>query len=131
MQHFRAPAFAVAMRTLAATAQMYDRVFSFYRNARPQLALAIFELKYESLVANTAEFAAAMVDFLELPWLPELLNFTERAKTRTISTPSYAAVTEPVNTRALNRFQRYAHEFESSGAFKLLNQWLAHFSYGH
>ena len=131
MQHFRAPAFAIAMRTLAATAQMYDRVFTFYRNARPQLALAIFELKYESLVANTAEFAAAMVDFLELPWLPELLNFTERAKTRTISTPSYAAVTEPVNTRALNRFQRYAHEFESSGAFKLLDQWLAHFSYGH
>ena len=129
MQHFRAPAFAVTMRTLAATANMYDRVFSFYADARQKLTLAIFELKYESFVANTAENTAALVEFLGLPWLPELLNFTERAKTRAISTPSYAAVTEAVNTRALNRFQRYLPEFEASGADKLLNPWMAYFSY--
>ncbi len=131
MQHFRAPAFAVTMRTLAATACMYDRVFSFYHNARPKLALDIFELKYESFVENAAVTAAAVVDFLELPWLPELLNFTERAKTRAISTPSYAAVTEPVNTRALDRFQRYMTEFKVSGAFEILEKWIAHFSYQH
>lgn len=129
MQHFRAPAFAVTMRTLAATAGMYDQVFSFYRDARPQLNLDVFELRYESFVANTADNAAAVIEFLGLPWLPELLNFTERAKTRAISTPSYAAVTEAVNTRALNRFQRYGAEFKSSGALETLNKWLEHFSY--
>jgi tetratricopeptide (TPR) repeat protein len=131
MQHFRAPAFAVTMRTLAATASMYDRVFSFYADARKQLTLDIFEMKYESFVANTAENAAALVEFLGLPWLPELLNFTERAKTRAISTPSYAAVTETVNTRALNRFQRYLPEFEASGANESLQRWMDHFSYRH
>ena len=131
MQHFRAPAFAVTMRTLAATASMYDRVFNFYRTARPQLTLAIFELKYESFVAYTADNAAAVIEFLGLPWLPELLNFTERAKTRAISTPSYAAVTEAVNTRALNRFQRYGTEFKASRAIETLDKWIEHFSYRH
>ena len=131
MQHFRAPAFAVTMRTLAATASMYDRVFSFYRQACPQLTLPIFELKYESFVANAGDIAAEVIEFLALPWLPELLNFTERAKTRAISTPSYAAVTEPVNSRALNRFHRYRAEFEADGAFELLQKWLEHFSYSH
>ena len=129
MQHFRAPAFAVTMRTLAATASMYDRVFSFYADARQQLTLDIFELKYESFVANTAENAAALIEFLGFPWLAELLDFTERAKTRAISTPSYAAVTEAVNTRALNRYQRYLKEFEGSGANELLDSWMKYFSY--
>ncbi len=131
MQHFRAPALAVAMRTLAATAQMYDRVFEFYQQACPKLALAMLELKYEEFVANPAETAKSVMAFLQLPWVPELMNFTERAKTRTISTPSYAAVTEPVNARALNRYQRYLPQFETSGALERLRKWFSYFSYSH
>jgi tetratricopeptide (TPR) repeat protein len=129
MQHFRAPAFAVTMQTLAHTAQMYQRVFQFYSAAKPRLPLAIYELKYEDLVANTETTARALFAFLALEWSEQLMAFTERAKTRAISTPSYAAVTESVNQRAVAKHRKYAHFFAAEGADKVLAPWVAHFGY--
>ncbi len=129
-QHFRAPAFAVAMRTLRDTAQMYDRVFSFYQSAKLQSQLQIHELRYEDLVRETETSARDLFSFLELPWHAELMQFTERAKTRAISTPSYAAVTEQVNAYAINKHARYATQFECSGAAEILARWVRAFEYG-
>jgi tetratricopeptide (TPR) repeat protein len=129
MQHFRAPAFAITMRTLVATATMYDRVFEFYQRARQRLQLPMHEIKYEDLVTDTAGSAERLFEFLQLSWDSTLLNFTERAKSRTISTPSYAAVTEPVNQHALWRWRRYQYQFESTGASALLARWQHEFGY--
>jgi hypothetical protein len=128
-QHFRAPAFAVTMRTLTATAQMYDRVFRFYVALRPSLRLPVLEARYESFVADTPVFARDLFVFLQLPWQDSVLNFTERAKTRAISTPSYAAVTEQVNARAVAKWQRYQNTFEATGAGAVLAPWIANWGY--
>lgn len=129
MQHFRAPAFAVTMQSLDATAVMYHRVFDFYRNARGKLGLSLFELRYEDLVSNTEEMAKSLFQFLELPWIDDLMNFTERAKSRQISTPSYSAVTEKVNKRAVNRWRRFESQFVDSGALPILDPWIKDFGY--
>jgi hypothetical protein len=129
MQHFRAPAFALAMRTLKTTAELYHRVFDFYRTAAPKLSVARFELKYEHFVSDLEPNARALIEFLALPWHSELLNFTERAKTRAISTPSYAAVTEAVNRRAVARHRAYENQFEAQGAAGILGEWVAFFGY--
>ena len=128
-QHFRAPAFAVAMRTLASTAVMYHRVFSFYHALQPKLRLANLELKYEDLVADTEAQAKRLIVFLGLPWDARLMRFTERARSRSISTPSYAAVTEAVNSAAVFKFKRYQSYFDDSGAAKTLVPWVNCFGY--
>jgi Sulfotransferase family len=128
MQHFRAPAFAVTMQTLTHTAQMYQRVFQFYAQAKPRLQLAIQELKYEDLVGATEATARALFAFLALDWSEQLMAFTERAKTRAISTPSYAAVTESVNQRAVAKHRKYAKAF-AEGADIVLAPWVTHFGY--
>lgn len=129
MQHFRAPAFAVTMQSLKATAVMYHRVFDFYQTARAKLKLNLFELRYEDLVEHTEDMAKAMFEFLELDWLDELMNFTEKAKSRSISTPSYSAVTEKVNRRAVNRWRRFEAQFVESGSLEALAPWISHFGY--
>ncbi len=129
MQHFRAPAFAITMQTLTHTAHMYHRVFQFYLDAKAKLQLATLELKYEDLVSNTETCARSLFEFLELPWSDTLMAFTERAKTRAISTPSYAAVTEKVNQRAVARHLKYAGAFSAQGADVVLAPWLQEFGY--
>ena len=129
MQHFRAPAFAVTMQTLAHTAQMYHRVFQFYLDAKAKLQLATLELKYEDLVSRTETCARALFEFLQLPWSDTLMAFTERAKSRAISTPSYAAVTEKVNQRAVARHVKYADAFNAQGVSQILAPWLQAFGY--
>jgi len=129
MQHFRAPAFAITMQTLDTTALMYHRVFDFYRTARGKLNLGIFELRYEDLVGDTEKVAKSLFQFLELDWIDELMNFTERAKSRQISTPSYSAVTEKVNRRAINRWHRFETQFVESGALQKLQSWISYFGY--
>jgi tetratricopeptide (TPR) repeat protein len=128
-QHFRAPAFAVTMRTLASTAHMYDRVFSFYRALKPAIRLPLLEARYEHFVANTEEFSRELFAFLKLPWTNDLLQFTERAKTRSISTPSYAAVTEKVNARAVAKWERYRDAYSKSGALETLRPWIEELGY--
>jgi hypothetical protein len=128
-QHFRAPAFAVAMRTLLSTAEMYGRLFSFYAQAKAKLRLSMTEMRYEDLIANTEGTARNLFDFLQLDWSDKLLQFTERAKTRVISTPSYAAVGEKINDKSLRRADKYASYFESSGALRALEHWRIQFGY--
>ena len=130
MQHFRAPAFAVTMQSLDSTALMYHRVFDFYRSARAKLSLSLFELRYEDLVNDTEAMARSLFAYLGLEWMPELMNFTEKAKSRQISTPSYSAVTERVNKRAVNRWRRFESQFHETGALQTLEVWIDHFGYG-
>ena len=129
MQHFRAPAFAVTMQSLAETALMYHRVFDFYRHARTKLSLSLHELRYEDLVGDTEQHAKTLFEFLDLAWMPELMNFTQKAKTRQISTPSYSAVTEAVNKRAVNRWRRFESQFRETNALQMLEPWINHFGY--
>jgi hypothetical protein len=65
--------------------------------------------RYEDLVADLPARARALTDFLGLRWDDALLRPDAHARERGyISTPSYAQVAEPVNTRAVGRWQAYA-----------------------
>jgi tetratricopeptide (TPR) repeat protein len=129
MQSFRAPAFAHTFETLASTARMYDRVMSFWTRLTADLELPVHTVRYESLVDDVGGTGRALFDFLDLPWNDQLLAFTERAKARgAISTPSYAQVVQPVNKKAVGRWQRYLPWFEQ-GALQTLQPWIEHFGY--
>jgi tetratricopeptide (TPR) repeat protein len=129
MQSFRAPAFAVTFETLDSCADMYDRVFSSWWQARDNFSLPVLQLRYEDLVADTEREARKLFAFLGLDWHPELLEFTERAKRKgAISTPSYTQVIEKVNSKAVGRWQAY-REYFSATALARLAPWIETFGY--
>lgn len=129
MQNFRAPAFAVTFETLASTARMYDRVFRTYFSFRDAIGVPTHVLRYEDLVADVEGEGRRLFAFLGLDWRDELLGFTERAKTRgVISTPSYTQVVQPVNRRAVGRWQAWRPWFEGE-VLDVLAPWVARFGY--
>lgn len=130
MQNFRSPAFAVTFATLESTAAMYAKVMAHWQRNAAALGLPVHLLRYEELVADVAGEGRRLFDFLGLPWDDSLLAFTERARAKgAISTPSYAQVVQPVNRRAVGRWQAYRTAFESSGALRLLEPWIEAFGY--
>lgn len=129
MQNFRAPAFAITFETLGSTARMYDRVFRTYFAFRDAIGVPTHLLRYEDLVADVAGEGRRLFAFLGLDWDDGLLRFTERARARgVISTPSYAQVVEPVNRRAIGRWQAWRPWFDGE-ILDLLAPWVERFGY--
>ena len=109
MQNFRSPVFVALCETLRSTAQGYAATMDFWLDQHALLGGDVFVSRYEDLVADLPARARALTDFLGLGWDDALLRPDTRARERGyISTPSYAQVSEPVNTRAVGRWQAYA-----------------------
>lgn len=129
MQNFRSPAFSITFETLASTARMYDRVMAHFHGYADRLGLPVHIVRYEDLVADVSLCGQALFAFLGLPWTDDLTAFTERARKKgAISTPSYAQVIQPVNQRAVGRWQRYRPWFEGD-ALRTLLPWIERFGY--
>lgn len=128
-QNFRAPALALSFVSLASTAEMYDRVMRYVFADTAQIQTPMHRVRYEDLVADVRGEAGKIFDFLGLPWQDELLAFTERAQQkRSISTPSYSQVVQPVNARAVGKWQAYADYFDEP-VMRCLRPWIETFGY--
>ena len=129
MQQFRAPDFALLCRSIESLAVGFRRTFNYWYAQSALLAPAVHELKYEDFVRDFESGMRAVTDFLELPWAESMLRPAERAQAKGyISTPSYAQVTQPVNSRSVDRWRRYEKHF--AGAMPTLEPYLARWSYG-
>lgn len=129
MQNFRSPAFSITFETLAGTARMYARVMAHFHTYSERLGLPLHVLRYEDLVADVSATGQSLFAFLGLQWSDDLVTFTERAAARgAISTPSYSQVVQPVNQRAVGRWQRYQRWFEGE-ALDTLKPWIERFGY--
>lgn len=129
MQNFRSPAFAITFETLASTARMYARVMAHFHGYSDRLGLPLHVVRYEDLVADVTGAGKALFAFLGLPWSDDLAAFTERARRKgAISTPSYAQVIQPVNQRAVGRWQRYRQWFDGE-PMDALAPWIERLGY--
>jgi tetratricopeptide (TPR) repeat protein len=77
----------------------------------------ILEVPYEALVDDTEFWARRMVDFVGMPWEPEVLNYQDLD--RPVKTASVWQVRQPVYTTSKERWRRY------EAALGELNQALA------
>lgn len=113
MQNFRAPEFAVLCQSLQSLAEGYDKAFSFWYRQQALLKSQVFELRYESMVADIPGTARALCDFAGLPWDERMLDPTGHAQQKGyISTPSYTQVVKPVSRGAVNRWRAYEQQFQ-------------------
>jgi Tfp pilus assembly protein PilF len=93
--------------SLEETARYYAAVMSVGAMAAEHLEARLHRVRYEDVVADTETEARRLLEFLELPWQPAVLDFQKTARTKRINTPSYSQVAEPIYTRARERWRRY------------------------
>ncbi len=114
--------------TLEDSAHLYDRVFGLWRQYTGLLQLNVLQVKYEDLVTDAETTCRQILDFLEMPWHPGIVEHERTALDRSlISTASYNQVTRPLYTEAQGRWQRYRAALEP--VLPVLEPWIGYFGY--
>jgi tetratricopeptide (TPR) repeat protein len=111
MQAMKPNTAMVLFDSLISTARFYAQVMGLWLRYREVLPLRVQSIRYEDLVADFAGETRRVLDFLGLPWDDAVLSYAEHAKTRSIATPSYHQVVQPIYRRAVGRWHNYADEF--------------------
>lgn len=109
-------------------ASLYDAGFAQWEQARQVLDLAVGTVVYERLVADPAAELMPLFAWAGLAYPQGGLDHTAAARARgTVTTASYAQVTEPVYQRAAGRWRRYGAVLAPVEA--QLAGWIAHWGY--
>ena len=128
MQTFYETSANASFFTLEDSAHLYDRVFGLWRQYTDLLQLNVLQVKYEDLVADAESTCRRILDFLDAPWHPGILEHERTARDRPlIGTASYNQVTRPLYTDAQGRWRRYRQEMEP--ALPVLEPWITYFGY--
>jgi tetratricopeptide (TPR) repeat protein len=108
-------------------ARQYAAVMDFWLYVRELIAPEFFELRYEDTVGDFEATFRRVFALLGVGWRPEVLSFHERAKGCYISTPSFAAVSQPLYQTAVARWRRYERHVEA--VLPILQPYIAAFGY--
>src|SRR5688572_782024 len=95
---------------------------------RERLELDLHQVRYEDVVADLEGAARALTGFLGVAYEPGMLAFQDTALKRSINTPSARQVIQPLYTRSIGRWRRYAEDL--APALPTLTAWAARFCYG-
>jgi tetratricopeptide (TPR) repeat protein len=108
-------------------ARQYAAVMDFWLRLRGMIAPAWLELRYEDAVGDFERTFRRVFGLLGVEWRAEVMKFHERAKGRYISTPSFAAVSQPLYKTAVARWRRYERHF--APVLPVLAPYIAAFGY--
>lgn len=113
---------------LGDAAELYDISFSHWEKARDLFDLPVGTVVYERLVEDSTRELNPLFDWLGLAWPGDQFDHRDTARARgTVSTASYAQVTEPLYKRAAGRWHRYVDHL--GGAIPVLQPWVERFGY--
>ena len=96
-------------------------------DTRDAISNPVHEVRYESLVGTYEGTMRRLVDFLGLDWSADVLQYRQGALNRTIYTPSYQQVVQPLYTRSIGRWRNFRTQAEPHLA--PLSQWVEYFAY--
>jgi len=109
-------------------AHLYDRVFSLWRQYEEVLQPASLAVRYEDMVAGLETALRPVLDFIDVPWHPDLLDYQRTARERPfIRTASYNQVIRPLYTDAAGRWRRYRDFLQP--VMPVLEPWINHYGY--
>jgi len=111
-QEFAANEAMVQFYEFGSTVSLYAQVMGLWLRYRHELGLDWLEYRYEDLVADPQAIAQRIIGFLGVPWQDAVLDFADRSRGRSISTPSYQAVTRGIDARAIARWKRYEERID-------------------
>ena len=98
--------------SLERTAKHYADLMDVWLRMRELGGFDWIESRYEDVVANLEPEGRRVTEFLGLSWHPDQGRYFETARRKFLFAPTYHDVTQPVYTRAVGRWERYAEALE-------------------
>jgi len=127
MQNVQPNMVSVNWSSLDRAAAHYAQTMKTWLKIRELTRSKWLEFRYEDMVENLEAEAHRLLNFLDLPWDSRVLKFHERARQKTVRSPTYAAVTKPVYRGSIGRWKNYSQHFERAGI--TLTPFLKEFGY--
>lgn len=112
---------------LGSAAAYYDAIMTLFDVCRRRLALDLYQVRYEDVVADLESAARGLSAFLGLDYEAAMLDFNATALKRDINTPSARQVIQPLYSRSIGRWRRYGEEL--GPALPILAPWVKSFGY--
>lgn len=106
---------------LEQTCRYYAAVIDVWRIAQDRLAPDCLELRYEDCVRDHVMAAKTICGFLGIGWQPSQAHPERHAANKTVFSPTYADVAQPVYRHALDRWRRYESYLPGAGSPALFN----------
>lgn len=94
--------YATSLDSLGHFYNQYDRLMKIWKQA---LEIPIFEIQYESLVAEPQPTIERLIEFVGLEWNESCLSFHKTK--RVVNTPSYHQVRKPIYQKSVSRWKNY------------------------
>lgn len=128
MQNFEPNEATVNFFTLEETATLYARIMDTWFYYQHNLPISSYMVRYEDLLGGIEEAASGMLEYIDMEWNANLLEFDKKAVARGfISTPSYRQVVQPIYQTAKYRWQRYGKYFNC--VLPILQPYIEKFGY--
>ncbi|HEX4349396.1 MAG TPA: sulfotransferase [Verrucomicrobiae bacterium] len=112
MQNLPLNQVGAACLSLTSTVEEYAALMRSWQAIAPRMRNPYLEIRYEDMVADLESVARKTLDFLGAPWDARVLGFDEHARNKTVRSPTYADVTQPVYKRAVGRWRHYQKYLE-------------------
>jgi tetratricopeptide (TPR) repeat protein len=112
MQYLPLNTNSVCFLSLERAARRYAHDMGVWRRFRETICSPWLEVRYEDCVMQLEREARRALEFLQLPWDPQVLGYRERLKTKAVSSPTYEAVSQPLYTSAIGRWKNYQKYLE-------------------
>jgi len=112
MQAFRPNPAMARFSTLADTASLYGQVMDLWGRYVDVLRLVALPVRYENLVTDLEGEARRVLAFLDLEWDDAVLDYADRAREKSIATPSYHQVVQPIYKSSVGRWTQYRPQLE-------------------
>jgi Sulfotransferase family len=110
------------------TANRYALDMTAWLKYREMIPVPWCEIRYEDTVADAETQVRRALDALALPWDSQVLDYRQRVlDTKRVTSPTYAAVAEPIYTRAIGRWKNYERLLQP--AMKTLEPFIREFGY--
>jgi len=110
------------------SANFYDSVMKIWQLYINTFSINLHTVKYEDLVTNFEKSINNILDFLEVEWSKNVLEFYKTSQVdRMISTPSYDQVNKPIYKKSLNKWQNYKDQMQN--VLPILNKWVEKYNY--
>lgn len=88
----------------------HARYWHLMQTWRQRFPERFLDVSYEATAQDFEPAVRRLIDFLELPWEDSCLNF--HRQTAAVSTASAVQVRQPIHTRSINRWHRYAPQLQ-------------------
>lgn len=119
---------SVCYLTWQSTARRYALDMGMWLQLRERLeASSWLEVRYEDVVQDLPASARRALAFLNLPWEETVLGYRERLATKTVHSPTYLDVAQPLHRRPIGRWKNYARWLEPN--LVTLNRFVKDFGY--